>query len=57
LIPVDGLSRVPPGLTQHLYGTLTGTPTAPGTYSVTLSVIDDSAPAQIVDVTLPMVIQ
>jgi hypothetical protein len=48
---------LPPGLTQHSDGTLTGTPTAAGTYTVRLSVVDDSTPIQIIDVSLPLVIQ
>jgi hypothetical protein len=46
----------PPGLTLHQDGMLSGTPTAAGTYTLTVSVIDDSAPTQIFDVSLPIVI-
>jgi hypothetical protein len=36
---------LPPGLKLSTAGGLTGTPTAPGTYSVTISAADSSAPA------------
>jgi hypothetical protein len=46
----------PPGLVLGQDGTLSGTPTAAGTYAVVVSVVDDSAPTQVVDVSLPLVI-
>jgi len=48
---------LPPGLTLHQDGTLTGTPTTTGTYTASVSVIDDSTPVQIADVSLPILIQ
>ena len=48
---------VPPGLTLHEDGTLAGTPKAAGTYTVSVSVVDDSAQTQIVSKSLPIVIQ
>ena len=47
---------VPPGLVLGQDGTLSGTPTAAGTYTVSLSVVDDSAPAQVVDTSFVLVI-
>jgi len=47
----------PPGLTLHSDGSLTGTPTAAGLYSASVSVIDQSTPTQIVDVSLAIVVE
>jgi hypothetical protein len=47
---------LPPGLILHQDGTLNGTPTTTGTYIVSVSVVDDSAPTQIVDSSLALVI-
>lgn len=41
-------SGLPPGLTIAQDGTITGTPSAAGTYTVSASVIDESAPTQVV---------
>jgi hypothetical protein len=46
----------PPGLTLHQDGTLSGMPTAAGTYTASVSVVDDSAPTQAVDVSLSIAI-
>jgi len=48
---------VPPGLTLHEDGTLAGTPKAAGTYTISVSVVDDSAQTQMVNKSLPIVIQ
>jgi hypothetical protein len=47
---------LPPGLTLHQDGTVTGTPIMRGTYTLSLASIDDSTPTQIVDVSLPLLI-
>jgi hypothetical protein len=47
---------LPSGLMLHQDGTVTGTATAAGRYTVSVSLIDDSVPPQIVDVSLPVVI-
>jgi hypothetical protein len=41
--------ELPPGLVLSQDGTLSGTPTAAGTYTVAVSVVDDSAPTQLID--------
>jgi hypothetical protein len=46
----------PPGLVLGQDGTLSGTPAAAGTYTVVVSVVDDSTPAQVVDASFPLVI-
>jgi hypothetical protein len=46
----------PPGLVLGQDGALSGTPTAAGTYTVVMSVVDDSAPTQVVDASFPLVI-
>jgi len=48
--------ELPPGLVLNQDGTLSGTPTAAGTYTVAVSVVDDSAPTQVVDGSFPVVI-
>ena len=47
---------MPLGLVLGQDGTLSGTPTAAGTYTVTVSVIDNSAPTQVVDTSFVLVI-
>jgi hypothetical protein len=49
-------AEMPPGLVLGQDGTLSGTPTAAGTYTISVSVIDDSAPTQVVDSAIPLVI-
>jgi len=48
--------ELPPGLVLSQDGTLSGTPTAAGTYNVAVSVVDDSAPTQVIDASFPLVI-
>lgn len=47
---------LPPGLILHQDGTVNGTPTTAGSYTVSASVIDSSAPAQVMDLSLPLVV-
>ena len=48
--------ELPPGLVLSQDGTLSGTPTAAGTYNVAVSVVDGSAPTQVIDASFPLVI-
>ena len=50
-------SGLPPGLLLHQDGTVSGTPKTAGSYTVSVSVVDDSDPPQIVDLSLPIMIQ
>jgi len=47
---------LPPGLVLHQNGTLSGTPASAGTWMISLSVVDDSAPTQLADVSLPLIV-
>ena len=51
----DG-GTMPPGLVFTQDGVLSGTPTAPGTFTVSVSVVDDSAPPQVADASLQLVV-
>ena len=46
----------PPGLILHQDGTLSGTPTMAGTWTISASVVDDSDPAQVADLSLQLVV-
>ncbi len=48
---------MPPGLVLHQDGSLTGTPTMTGTYALSVSVADDSAPTQLADTSLQIVLR
>jgi hypothetical protein len=48
---------MPPGLVLHQNGSLTGTPTMAGTYTLSVSVADDSAPTQLADTSLQILIK
>jgi hypothetical protein len=47
---------LPPGLVLHQDGTLSGTPTTAGTWMISLSVVDDSAPPQVADAPLQLIV-
>jgi len=47
---------LPPGLILHQDGTLSGTPTMAGTWTIAASVVDDSDPAQIADLSLQLIV-
>jgi Putative Ig domain len=47
---------VPPGLVLHQNGTLSGTPASAGTWMISLSVVDDSAPTQLADASLQLIV-
>ena len=47
---------VPPGLVLHQNGTLSGIPASAGTWMISLSVVDDSAPTQLADVALQLIV-
>jgi hypothetical protein len=47
---------LPPGLVLHQNGTLSGTPASAGTWTISLSVVDDSAPTQLADVSLQLMV-
>jgi hypothetical protein len=47
---------LPPGLRLEQAGTLTGTPTASGNYTILVSVVDDSRPAQVADAEFQLVV-
>ncbi len=49
-------SALPPGLTLSTSGTLSGTPTAAGTYSFTVQVTDTSSPPQVAYATLSLTV-
>jgi hypothetical protein len=48
---------MPPGLVLHQNGSLTGTPTMAGNYTLSVSVADDSVPTQLADTSLQIVIK
>jgi len=47
---------LPPGLILHQDGTLSGTPTMAGTWTISASVVDDSDPSQVADRFLQLII-
>ena len=47
---------LPPGLVLHQNGTLSGTPATAGTWTISLSVVDDSAPTQVADLSLQLIV-
>jgi hypothetical protein len=48
--------ELPPGLVLGQDGKFSGIPTAAGAYTIVVSVVDDSAPTQVVDASLPLLI-
>jgi hypothetical protein len=48
---------LPPGLILHQDGTLSGNPTVAGTWTISASVVDDSDPAQVADLSLQLTVQ
>jgi hypothetical protein len=51
------LGTVPPGLTLGIDGTLAGTPTAPGTYDLTVRVTDSSDPFEFADMQYQLTVE
>ena len=47
---------LPPGLVLHQDGTLSGTPTTAGTWTISVSVVDDSDPSQAADLSLQLIV-
>ena len=47
---------LPPGLVLHQDGTLSGTPTMAGTWTIPVSVVDDSALPQLADTSLQLIV-
>jgi hypothetical protein len=47
---------LPAGLVLHQDGALSGTPTTAGTWTISLSVVDDSAPPQVADASLQLIV-
>lgn len=47
---------LPQGLVLHQNGTLSGTPASAGTWMISVSVVDDSAPTQLADASLQLIV-